>query len=173
MKESGESGEVYLENTECSDMTPEELFLVRLLALADRAGLTTQKYSLMCERLHTSRYLRDDGARILSVLDTEVQCDYDLLHLLSKLEEHSSRLALELLIFKGQATDAHRFRLEELLQKGIPYRISDLALRGTELLALGYRGPEVGEALAKLLEATMRGEVKNEKEVLLQYLKQK
>ena len=56
-----------------------------------------------------------------------------------------------------------------LIDEGAPFSVRDLALRGSDLAPLGYRGREVGEALASLLDGVTRG-IPNEKEALLAYL---
>ena len=48
--------------------------------------------------------------------------------------------------------------------------IKDLALRGHDLIALGYSGPEIGKALQFLLERVLDEQVKNEKAALLAVL---
>jgi len=42
-----------------------------------------------------------------------------------------------------------------------------LAVGGADLLALGLRGPEVGRALAGLLDAVIEGRVQNRRQDLL------
>ena len=149
---------------------PETLFFTRLLALAVRAALTPLEYSEICTRMHTSRHLNYDGARILSVLDTSIYTDYDILKLLSSIGEPSTRIALELLIYKGLAPCSAKERLEILLETHRPYRIGDLAVGGKDLLPLGYRGAALGKTLQDLLDATMQGLVENTREALLSYL---
>ena len=48
--------------------------------------------------------------------------------------------------------------------------LKDLALNGHDLIALGYRGKAIGEALNRLLNLVLDEEVPNEKEALLQVL---
>ena len=48
--------------------------------------------------------------------------------------------------------------------------LKDLALNGHDLMALGYRGKAIGEALNRLLNLVLDEEVPNEKEALLQVL---
>jgi len=60
--------------------------------------------------------------------------------------------------------------LDDLLASQPCFTLKDLALNGRDLLARGLRGPAVGEALQKLLDAVMDGAVPNEREDLLAYL---
>ena len=48
--------------------------------------------------------------------------------------------------------------------------ISDLAVDGKELMALGISGRAVGEALRLLLQKVMQGELVNNKDALISYL---
>ena len=61
----------------------------------------------------------------------------------------------------------------ELERKDACLKLSDLAIGGRELLALGLRGREIGIALDAALEGVIAGEVKNEREELIAYVKQK
>lgn len=60
--------------------------------------------------------------------------------------------------------------LEETLAAGGPFSIKELAVGGGDLAALGMeKGPAIGEALGKLLEAVWDGDCTNEREALLSY----
>ena len=69
---------------------------------------------------------------------------------------------------------SHFDRLEALARKILAenpcLREKDLAVNGHDLMVLGYRGPQIGAALRRLLDAVLDGAVENEKELLLQYL---
>ena len=57
--------------------------------------------------------------------------------------------------------------LDELVARQSCFSLRDLAVRGSDLTALGLHGPAVGETLQRLLDAVMDGEAPNEKESLL------
>lgn len=62
-------------------------------------------------------------------------------------------------------------RLREVVaqQRTQPHRIRDLAVRGDDLIAIGYRpGPALGQTLSKLLEEVVREPDLNTKEALLE-----
>lgn len=50
------------------------------------------------------------------------------------------------------------------------FSVKDLAVKGHDITALGYQGPEVGAALRQLVEAVQEGLLPNEREALLDYL---
>lgn len=59
--------------------------------------------------------------------------------------------------------------VESLLAENAPLAVRDLAVSGSDLLALGYRGKDVGDTLNRLLEAVIEG-APNEREGLLSRL---
>ena len=56
--------------------------------------------------------------------------------------------------------------LDALLAEKPCFTLKDLAVNGNDLKALGLKGPALGDALQKLLEAVMDGQVPNEKKQL-------
>lgn len=57
--------------------------------------------------------------------------------------------------------------LSEILEENACFSLKDLAVKGGDLIALGYAGPEIGRALNRLLELVVSEEVPNEKGALL------
>lgn len=62
--------------------------------------------------------------------------------------------------------------LGEVLARNECHSLAQLAVRGEDLLALGYRGQEVGQKLNELLETVIAG-AKNDRESLLKHVKRK
>lgn len=60
-----------------------------------------------------------------------------------------------------------RIALRRLLAQDACYTLKQLAVKGGDLAALGYRGQEIGEKLNELLLRVANGELPNEKESLL------
>ena len=60
--------------------------------------------------------------------------------------------------------------LDALLAEQPCFSLKDLAVNGNDLMPLGLRGPALGDALQRLLEAVMDGKVPNEKEALLDFV---
>ena len=61
-------------------------------------------------------------------------------------------------------------KLAELDRHNAVTDLGQLAVSGTDLLALGLRGPAVGAALRQLLEQVLTGALPNEKDRLLEYI---
>lgn len=94
------------------------------------------------------------------------------------------RLRLLMALFRadalGHSPDPARRRLEvcaalealtdRLAGAGDRFTVRDLAVRGEDLLALGYRGPALGAALDALVEAVVFDGLENKKEALLDFL---
>ena len=72
--------------------------------------------------------------------------------------------------YRAEHNDTLRRIGQRLLAEGACLSVTSLAVRGEDLMALGLRGPQIGNALATLLDAVTDGEVTNEKEALLAYL---
>ncbi len=66
--------------------------------------------------------------------------------------------------------DAVRQLLAQIEAEDACLTVRDLAINGHDLLALGYQGPAIGQALQKLLELVLDEQVENEKEALLKAL---
>ncbi len=68
---------------------------------------------------------------------------------------------------------------DEILKAGIKaadeknacLKISDLAVNGGDIAALGFKGRQIGETLNKLLKAVTDGELRNEKNILTEFAK--
>ena len=70
---------------------------------------------------------------------------------------------------RGRAAEIDKAEaiLDGLVARQSCFSLRDLAVRGSDLTALGLHGPAVGETLQRLLDAVMDGEAPNEKESLL------
>ena len=56
---------------------------------------------------------------------------------------------------------------ERLHESGACVRLADLAVGGSDLMPLGYAGPAIGKTLNDLLDRVMRGELANDRGILL------
>lgn len=61
---------------------------------------------------------------------------------------------------------------EALREEDACLSIKDLKVDGNDLMALGLKGKEIGDALRQLLEEVMEERLPNEKEALLAFLRQ-
>ena len=150
-------------------------YLTRLAALF---LLNSPKPELSAEQvlteLKTDKFTRTHTASVLSAYDSiSFGNQKAALIALAKYGKEVTEGALSLGILTGRFTDKEREVLALALECGIPYRISELAVRGTDLLALGIKGERIGEALNELLYAVIDCRVENEKSSLICYLDKK
>ena len=80
-------------------------------------------------------------------------------------------------IATGTQVDDPRFGqidaiLAEIEGENACLTLKDLAIGGRELMALGYSGPAIGQALNRLLELVLDEQVENEKNALLKALEE-
>ena len=66
-----------------------------------------------------------------------------------------------------ESLDKYKKELDVILAG--PHRISDLSVKGNDLLALGYKGPEVGKAQKFLLKKSLADNT-NDKDTLIKSL---
>ena len=63
--------------------------------------------------------------------------------------------------------------INKLEQENLSFSLKDLAVNGNDLIALGFRGKEIGNALNLLLESVLSENIENKKDSLLNYLNSK
>ena len=131
-------------------------------------------------RLKAPTALRQRVVLLIEQHMTPLEPDKKLLRRrLSKLgsETVHQLLALQRSDMGAKPADDSRFSqiqllLQEIEAENACLSIRDLAVSGHDLMDLGYRGPAIGQALHFLLEQVLDEQVENEKESLIQALKQ-
>ena len=68
--------------------------------------------------------------------------------------------------------DLHE-RLKRAVEKQMQVTVNDLAINGKDLIELGFTGKEVGEIKKELLDKYLSEEIQNNKEEMLEYVKEK
>lgn len=119
-------------------------------------------------RLKTDSAHRTYGENVLSLYGSaDTASRHGALSLLSAGGPEVAYGVLSLGILLGEKTELDRDILEDAIASGIPYKLSELAIGGNDVVALGLEGPMIGKALSYLLGAVMRGECANDKDALL------
>lgn len=144
-------------------------YAARLLSLFYlNADSPKTDYTAAMHRLKTDSEQRILGERALELLSAHTPQDrYSALKLLSAYGEREAALAIELGVLVGRYGAAEQRAFSEALNSGTPYRISELSVGGSELMALGFVGKKVGEVLRELLDLVMRGECENTPDTLI------
>ena len=68
--------------------------------------------------------------------------------------------------------DLHE-RLKRAVEKQMQITVNDLAINGKDLIELGFTGTEIGQIKRDLLDKYLSEEIKNKKEEMLEYVKEK
>ena len=68
--------------------------------------------------------------------------------------------------------DLHE-RLQKAVEKQMQVTVNDLAVNGRDLIELGFTGTEIGQIKKELLDKYLSEELQNEKEEMLNYVKEK
>ena len=149
--------------------------MTRLSALiymnsGDHAGTAESLFS----ELKTDKFTRTHTVSVFNAYENSCLNDEaEALRLLAKHGKEAVEGAVKLGILTGRFTDAEAEILTSALSSGRPYMISQLDIRGNDLISLGIRGEGIGEALEALLYAAISGEVDNERGALVEYIKNK
>lgn len=147
-----------------------------------RLGATLARDVL--DRLRYPNALRDRVCRLVAGHSFQLDGPIDGVFVRRFLASHGLDHARELVVLKRADLGAkhveawepeHLQRLERLLgaEAASPHRLGDLAVGGDDLIALGYReGPELGAALARLLDVVVDDPAANDRERLLALARQ-
>ena len=68
--------------------------------------------------------------------------------------------------------DLHE-RLKRAVEKQMQVTVNDLAINGKDLIELGFTGPEIGQIKKELLDKYLSEEIQNNKEEMMEYVKEK
>ena len=145
-------------------------FSMRFVAMfaACEEGLRT--FLSACDRLHADNALRRTGEQLLPLCHTATGERRDLLMLLHSLGAEDTERLLCLRFALGTDKEDARCRLFELLKEKPVYMLRDLAVRGEDAAALGYRGEQIGRALSRALQAVMDGRCANARDALIAFM---
>ena len=118
-------------------------------------------------RLKSPTAVRECGTAVLGALESaSFDTDEQTGLILHKIGEAHTRELLSLCILLGKCTADDKNRLETYVCNARPYRISDLAVGGNDLLTLGIRGRAIGVVLEELILSVISGKVENSKDSL-------
>ena len=141
----------------------------------------------MLVRLRAGNALREEVAELIRRHDTPLPgCpEATLRRLLRRLGEERLRRLIALQradnlaqapayrAERGAGLDEVLRRLDAILREDACFSLRQLAVNGRDLLALGFRGPAIGTALDHLLNEVVEGRLPNEREALLQAVREK
>lgn len=138
--------------------------IARLSALFSDADEATARQELI--RLKASRKQRSVGL-IVEAAKSKISSRKDMAALRARLSNDAD-IALTLSVLLGNSSDEALSLLDDLT----PFSISQLAIGGSDLIALGYSGREIGKELARLLDAVIKEPTLNNRDALLKMAKE-
>ena len=119
-------------------------------------------------RLRTDAKTRELGTAVLAAVGSfTLSEERGIARALNKLGRDGAEQLVGLEILLGGADPSLAERLAIFLDNKHPYRISDLKIGGSDLLAIGLRGKEIGDALDRLILGVIDGKYENERNTLL------
>lgn len=141
---------------------------LRLAAML--APLGTDGAEKVLRGLKVSRKLEADTLTLVAWQDTVITPDA-MQYLLMRLGEENLRNLLDFSKGLGKLTEeaekATSERLDRLLSENACHTLTQLAVHGEDVAALGAKGREIGEILQELLNRVTRSEIPNQKDALL------
>ncbi len=124
-------------------------------------------FDSVCDRLKVDNAMREAGTAVLGNLSRKLDSNADVKMCLRDIGvDHTLMLSWtrSLLGYSGSCVHC---RVTSILESGEPYTVSQLAIGGRDILALGYRGAAVGEVLDFLITSVIKGDLKNDRDELL------
>ena len=142
--------------------------MTRVLSLFAHLGeRASAVFSETMRRLKSPTAPRELGERVLDAVGKYKKDSARLIgRALYALGEDCLRELIRLEILLGTEDSTALSRLDLYLAYGLPYRISDLSIGGSELTSMGIRGRAIGEMLERMLLAVIDGECENNPEAL-------
>ncbi len=145
------------------------------------AAISTQLAETALERLKMDKRSREVIGHLIYHHDHDLfATDKSLRRWLHRLGEDTLRrlLLVKRADNKGQVPkfdrtaeyDKAEAMLDAVLSRGDCFSLQQLAIGGEEVMALGYAGPAIGDALHRALEAVLSGSCENTRDALLAYL---
>lgn len=146
-------------------------FIRHLSLFALSSDAPSSDWDTAMRRLRAPTAYRENGADVLAHLDTsDITSLSDAGRLLHSLGRERAMMLAELKILLGDFDSRQISLIDDYVKFGLPYRVSDLALRGEDVMRLGARGREIGRILECALVSVIDGEVENTKEALSEYV---
>lgn len=102
--------------------------------------------------------------RLISKLGTETFIT------LMKIKKADNCAKNDFVLFENELFDEYIRTAERLEKEGCCLKLSDLAVKGNDIISLGFNGPEVGKVLNELLERVINEDLPNEKDTLIDFI---
>ncbi len=144
---------------------------VRFFSLFAGCDDPVSKFITVADRLKMDNAMRDSGVAVLSNLSRVIEGAADVKLCLRDIGVDNTLLLSHTRALLGYSGTCIHCHVMGIIESGEAYTTRQLAIGGKELLALGYRGKAVGEMLDFLLTSVINGDLKNERDALLDVAK--
>lgn len=168
--------EVFLPELKGASLPERERFdysepFTRMISAFAKIENSAAKFRAATVRLKTDSATRDVGTLVLSSREKyNVTEDVGLKILMSELSPEVARERLKLEYALGNISKEETLRVDNIILRKEPYRISDLDINGSDALGMGFKGSLIGSALKELLLAVMGSTLENKRASLLSAL---
>jgi tRNA nucleotidyltransferase (CCA-adding enzyme) len=140
---------------------------VRFFSLFAGYQNPAEVYNSVCDRLKVDNAMRDTGTAVLSNLSRTIENRTDVKLCLGEIGVDNTYMLSNTKALLGHRGTCIHCHVQSILELGEAYTTRQLKIGGKDLLALGYRGREVGEVLEFLLTYVINGDLENERDALL------
>ena len=144
--------------------------LAKHISLFVSAG--EEKYQAAMYRMKTDRATSDIGKTVIRSVGKYKNDDISLAYMLRDLGFESAKTLLECENILGLEDESKIEKLINVAENGVPYKLSMLAINGSDLMKQGLIGEAIGKTLHELQELVISGQLKNEKEQLIEKVKE-
>ena len=131
-----------------------------------------EAYVAAMQRLRSDNKRRKFGESVLAAVSLPSSSRRELHLLLVRCGAEYAVGVLNLRVLLGLSNSEHLELLLDIIDSGECYKISDMKIKGEDLMALGVFGKDIANALDALLHKIAGGEIKNEREELLLFAKE-
>ncbi len=130
-----------------------------------------EAYITAMQRLRSDNRRKNFGVSVLDSLSLPTSKKNEQHILLVGCGWECAAGVMKLKILLGLSSEGELASLTDIINSGACYRIRDMRINGDDLKALGFVGADIGNTLGALLYKIAKGEVKNEREELVDFVK--
>ena len=126
--------------------------------------LPHERFADFCDRMKTDSKTKRLGTLALENLSENLSDEESARLLIIRIGGDAVKLLSEIKRAMGEAAVED---IDGIINSGYPFSVSDLAVGGEDMKAMGFFGREIGSILDSLLKMTASDKIKNEREALL------
>lgn len=147
-------------------------FMLRMMAIF--FGSTAEDITYRCRTLKTSLDIQSHILKRLSALESTLQSDYDLKKAIGRYsyEVMDDCFQFNRVFRPDQYESNYEEKMHVYQSENVCVSLGQLAVKGHDVMALGYQNEAIRQALEFLLDSVMKELVPNKKQALLRFLRE-